>query len=121
MTKRDSHVPPGGGQSTLMDDTPNVPFALGLHLRRHHAKTLYGLDCDGISARLGTSHHVPADVPQACTTEGRDARTLLISPPPGFDRVMSDRTETNFADTAKMTTLNNTYTTVPLGGVPDRP
>ncbi|KPA21768.1 Quercetin 2,3-dioxygenase [Shimia sp. SK013] len=108
MSKRYSHVPPGGGadydwsadhtyvkvsaadtggQYTLMEDNLKAHFALGLHMHRYHAETFYILegevdffvDGDWLTAGPGTCLHVPPGIEHACTlANGCTAGRMLM-------------------------------------------
>ncbi len=122
-----------GGQYTLMEDNLKANFALGLHLHRHHAETFYVLegevdffiDGDWMTATQGACIHVPPGIEHACTlARGCEAgRMLMIYQPSGFDgylKELSQLTDTDFEDSAKMDALNNKYDIVNIGPMPDR-
>ncbi|MEM9097270.1 MAG: cupin domain-containing protein [Pseudomonadota bacterium] len=123
-----------GGQYTLMEDNLKANFALGLHMHRYHAETFYILggeihfyiDGDWMTATEGSCIHIPPGVPHACkVAEGEtEGRMLMIYQPSGFDQYlaeMAEMTDADFADEAKMATLNEKYDIIQLGGVPERP
>jgi len=107
MTKRYSHVPPGGGVNynwsadhtfvktsaedtggmyTLMEDNLKSNFELGLHKHDTHAETFYILegdidfyiDGDWITATPGTCLHIPPGVPHGCTAAGREEPQKML-------------------------------------------
>ena len=108
MSKRYSHVPPGGGlnydwsadhtfvkvsaadtggQYTLMEDNLKANFKLGLHMHRYHAETFYILegsvdfyvDGDWMTTVPGTCLHVPPGIPHACVmSAGCEAARMLM-------------------------------------------
>ena len=118
------------GAYTLMEDNLKANFALGLHKHDTHAETFYFLEgevdfyLDGkwIKAIAGTTIHVPPKIPHACkVANDKPAKMLMIFQPSGFDGFlaeMSEMTEKDFEDTAKMDALNAKYDIIPLGPVP---
>lgn len=120
------------GAYTLMEDNLKPSFRLGLHLHRTHAETFYILagavdfhvDGDWIRAGAGTTLHVPPGVPHACmVADDAPARMLMIYQPAGFDRFLaelSQMTEADFDDAAKMRALEEKHDIVQLGPVPER-
>jgi quercetin dioxygenase-like cupin family protein len=122
-----------GGAYTLMEDNLKATFALGLHLHRQHAETFYILDgsvdfyVDGtwMTAGPGATLHIPPGIPHACTiTPGREGgRMLMIFQPSGFDLYLaelSNFTDADFADGAKMRALNERFDIIQLGPMPER-
>jgi len=122
-----------GGAHTLMEDNLKATFALGLHLHRQHAETFYILegsvdfyvDGDWITATPGSTLHVPAGVPHACTiTPGHEGgRMLMVFQPAGFDlylAALAKLTDADFADVERMRRLNEQFDIIELGPVPER-
>lgn len=120
-----------GGQYTLMEDNLKADFALCLHLHRYHAETFYVLegcvdfyiDGDWMTAEPGACIHIPSGVEHDCVlADGCDGgRMLMIYQPSGFDgyiKELSDMSEADFEDTAKMDALNAKYDIVNIGPLP---
>lgn len=108
MSKRYSHVAPGGGQDydwsadhtfvkvsaadtggqyTLMEDNLKANFSLGLHMHRYHAETFYILDGsvdffidgDWITSKTGACLHVPPGIEHACLlSDGCSSARMLM-------------------------------------------
>ena len=121
------------GAYTVVEDNMKANFQLGLHLHNHHAETFYILegsadfyvDGDWVTLGAGACLHIPPGVPHAAKiTDGFDgARNLMIYQPAGFDGFlieMSQMTEADFADTAKMAALEEKYDVVQLGPLPEQ-
>lgn len=121
-----------GGAFALVEDHLKAEFALGLHLHRQHAETFYILegvvdfhiDGDWMSARPGTTIHIPPGVPHAVTLPRRQpAKMLMIFQPSGFDQYLAELSrlsEQELADPAFMHTLEIKYDIINLGGLPPR-
>lgn len=122
-----------GGAYTLMEDNLKATFALGLHVHREHAETFYVLegsidffvDDDWLTAAPGASLHIPPGVPHACTlSPGHETgRMLMIFQPAGFDLYLAELAklnETDFANDAKMSALNERFDIIQLGPLPPR-
>lgn len=120
-----------GGVYSLIEDNLSAEFQLGLHLHRHHAESFYILDGtipfyidgDWMDATAGSTIHVPPGVEHAVDKPGRSAKMLMITQPSGFDQYLAELakcTEADFADEAKMKSLNEKYDNITLGEVPKR-
>lgn len=153
MAERYAFVPPGGGPEydwerdrtfvkvsgadssgafALMEDNLKREFSLGLHVHRQHAETFYILEGDvdfyidgnWMTAKPGTTVHIPPGIPHALDLPGgQTGKLLMIFQPAGFDRFlaeMSKLTEAQLADEALMNELSEKYDLIPLGDVPPR-
>ncbi|MEM7315074.1 MAG: cupin domain-containing protein, partial [Planctomycetota bacterium] len=81
------------------------------------------IDGDWIDASAGSAIHIPPGVEHAVDKPGSPARMLMIIQPSGFDQYLaelSDCTEADFADEAKMKELAEKYDIINLGDVPAR-
>lgn len=120
-----------GGSYSLIEDNLSAEFKLGLHLHRHHAESFYILegsipfyiDGDWMDATTGSTIHIPPGVEHAVDVVGGPAKMLMIMQPSGFDRYLAELakcTEADFANEAKMKSLNEKYDIINVGDVPPR-
>lgn len=119
------------GAYALLEDNLEAEFSLGLHEHHSHAETFYILEGNvmfflnggWVTAKPGTTIHVPPGVPHAAKMEqGSTGRMLMIFQPAGFEQYLAElkaMSPEQGADVQLQNDLAARYDIHNLAGVPE--